>query len=85
MKRSRNFRAILAVSLVVLTVFTGYLAHRDSEEARVKQVVEKYRSQGPLIYGADDSSPPMRFMDSDGVYKGVVVDYINIIAIELGI
>ncbi len=85
MKRSRNFRAILAVGLVVLTVFTGYLAHRDSEEARVKQVVEKYRSQGPLIYGADDSSPPMRFMDSDGVYKGVVVDYINLIAIELGI
>lgn len=42
-------------------------------------------NNGPLLYGADQNAPPLRFENEDGQYQGVVVDYINAISIELGI
>lgn len=38
-----------------------------------------------MVYGADDSAPPLRFVDEDGVYKGVVIDYMSQLSLELGI
>lgn len=47
-----------------------------------KEWLEK---QGSLIYAADRNAPPLRFVDSsDNQYKGVVVDYINSLSLELG-
>lgn len=41
---------------------------------------------GPIIYGADQNSPPLRYVDSDtGQYKGVSVDLIQALSIELGV
>ncbi len=42
-------------------------------------------SHGPIIYGADKNSPPLRYVDSEtGQYKGVTVDLIQMLSIELG-
>ncbi len=39
---------------------------------------------GSIIYGADQNSPPLRFVDGDNrQYKGIVVDYILALSIEL--
>ncbi len=39
-----------------------------------------------LIYAADNNSPPLRYVDeADGQYKGVTVDYINLLSLELGV
>lgn len=39
---------------------------------------------GPLIYGADNSTPPMRYVDpQSGQYKGVTIDYLQALSIEL--
>ncbi len=39
---------------------------------------------GPLIYAADNNAPPLRFVDpADGQYKGVVVDYMNLLSLQL--
>lgn len=39
---------------------------------------------GPLIYGADNSTPPMRYVDPQtGQYKGVTIDYLQALSIEL--
>lgn len=44
------------------------------------------KSQEVLIYAADNNAPPLRFSDQmDGQYKGVLIDYINALSIELGI
>ncbi|AOT71536.1 transporter substrate-binding domain-containing protein [Geosporobacter ferrireducens] len=44
------------------------------------------KEQGTLIYAADDNAPPLRFVDmADHQYKGVVVDYINLLSLELGV
>ncbi|MBS4535189.1 transporter substrate-binding domain-containing protein [Clostridium sp. D2Q-14] len=37
-----------------------------------------------LIYCADQNAPPLRYIDEDGQYKGIVVDYINALSIEIG-
>ena len=40
---------------------------------------------GPLIYGADNNAPPLRYVDPDtGQYTGLVVDYMAALSIELG-
>ncbi len=40
---------------------------------------------GKIIYTADQSSPPLRYMDkSDGQFQGLVVDYIRALSIEIG-
>jgi len=39
---------------------------------------------GPLIYGADNSTPPIRYVDPEtGQYKGVTIDYLQALSIEL--
>ena len=56
-----------------------------NQEQKMQEIVSKYADNGMLVYGADDSAPPLRFIDEDGKYKGVVPDYMNLISIELGI
>ena len=62
-----------------------YKGYSMYQEQTMRQIVSKYAEEGPLIYGADDSAPPLRYVDRDGQYKGVVPDYIGLISIELGI
>lgn len=41
---------------------------------------------GPIIYGADKNSPPLRYVDTEtGQYKGVSVDLTQALSIELGV
>ena len=43
------------------------------------------RAKGTLIYGADNNSPPLRFVNGDtGQYQGIVVDFIRALSIEIG-
>jgi len=42
-------------------------------------------NQSVLVYSADRNAPPLRFVDkADNQYKGVVVDYINSLSLEIG-
>ncbi len=46
---------------------------------------EWIEGEGVLVYSADRNAPPLRFVDkSDKQYKGVVVDYINSLSLEIG-
>lgn len=46
---------------------------------------EWIKENSPIIYGADESSPPLRFVDSDTYqFKGVVIDYLNSLSLQLG-
>ena len=41
---------------------------------------------GQLIYGADQNAPPLRYLDENtGQYKGIVIDYLRALSIELGV
>ncbi|MFT5872326.1 MAG: PAS domain S-box-containing protein [Clostridium sp.] len=47
---------------------------------------EYLKNHGPLIYGSDQTTPPLRYLNPDsGQYEGLVIDYINALSIELGV
>ena len=42
------------------------------------------KSHGPIIYASDDNAPPLRFYDRENdQYRGIVIDYLQALAIEL--
>lgn len=42
------------------------------------------REHGPIIYASDNNSPPLRYYDkASGQYKGIVIDYLRSLSIEL--
>lgn len=44
------------------------------------------KQHGDLIYGSDQNSPPLRYVNSDtGQYEGLVIDYIAALSMELGV
>ncbi|MCB2288680.1 transporter substrate-binding domain-containing protein [Clostridium sp. CS001] len=44
------------------------------------------KEHGDLIYGADQNTPPLRYLNPDnGQYEGLVIDYLNALSIELGV
>ena len=81
---------IITIAIVAFLIVTGILLIKANlnarEDEQYKKILEKYiEEKGTLIYGADDSAPPLRFVDDDGVYKGVVVDMVNQLSLEMGI
>lgn len=67
-------------SVYHMNVFQFYFVdHQLTQEDR-----DFLREHGPIIYGSDNNSPPLRFYDSDtDQYKGIVIDYLTALAIEL--
>ena len=48
--------------------------------------IEYLKEHGDLIYGADQNTPPLRYLNPDsGQYEGLVIDYLNALSIELGV
>lgn len=47
---------------------------------------KEWLKQNPIIYGADNNSPPLRYVDREsGQYKGTSIDIIHALSVELGI
>ncbi|WP_304508773.1 transporter substrate-binding domain-containing protein [Anaerotignum sp.] len=73
--------------MIVVAIFFIFLDAKKNTFERDKQIIlERHLSEKDyLVYGANICSPPLRFLDEDGVYKGVVVDYISLLSLELGV
>jgi len=51
-----------------------------------QEEIDWLKKQDSIIYAANENAPPLRFVDEkDNQYKGVVVDYINQISLEIGV
>lgn len=91
MKIERSIKytiAIIGMTMLLVYVFLVGWGKTGVKGDQLLTADEKewLNSQGSLIYAADNNAPPLRFVDkSDNQYKGVVVDYINILSLELGI
>lgn len=85
----KQTKKVILITLSLVTVLIAGLFFYVSQERINKEkdqaVLKKYLREGVLIYGADKSAPPLRFIDEDGTYKGVVVDYMNQLSLELGV
>ncbi|MBZ9686976.1 transporter substrate-binding domain-containing protein [Clostridium estertheticum] len=58
-----------------------------SKDQRLNASDKEYlKEYGDLIYGSDQNTPPLRYLNSDsGQYEGLVIDYFNALSIELGV
>ncbi len=99
MKR-RTLSALLIICILFMAVAVAYkLADTDFLESGKKNnaTADNYNNiltknerdwlntHPKIIYSADRNAPPLRFLDkSDNQYKGVVVDYINLLSLEIG-
>lgn len=95
MKINRRRYLIFGIIFILLIIIffmyindTNIISSSNKKEKDVLSVEEHrwLKEQGVLIYGADKNAPPLRFVDkADNQYKGVVVDYINLLSLELGV
>lgn len=87
-EQNRKWAIKLTFVIVAIALLFALLlqAGEKVESGEKKFVLQKYlQDRDYLIYGAHNYAPPLRFVDSDGVYKGVSVDYMSQLALELGV
>ena len=78
-------RAII-ILLVILSIVFYYVYENRKVDFLTDKEIQWLREQDELIYAANDNAPPLRFVDGkDNQYKGIVIDYINLISLELGV
>lgn len=81
------FILLIILFFVYLNINHISLSLNNSEKSTLTYDEQDWlKEQGKLIFAADRNAPPLRFVDkADNQYKGVVVDYINVLSIDLGI
>ena len=87
-RKENKKRIILIIFALIGCLIIGlffYISQERVNKIKEQEVLKKYLRDGAFIYGADESAPPLRFIDDDGVYKGVVIDYMNQLSLELGV
>ncbi|MBE6033552.1 MAG: transporter substrate-binding domain-containing protein [Clostridiales bacterium] len=87
-RKENKKRIILIIFALIGCLIIGlffYISQERVNKIKDQEVLKKYLRDGAFIYGADESAPPLRFIDDDGVYKGVVIDYMNQLSLELGV
>lgn len=78
------------LSIIVILLFTIiaslFLINKDNDIRFTPEEIEWLKKQDSIIYAANENAPPLRFVDDvDNQYKGVVVDYINQLSLEIGV
>ena len=90
----RIFYSALIILMVAISMYFSIIGYADvitdlkNHKNPILTLEEQrwLKEQGSLIYAADNNAPPLRFVDAaDNQYKGVVVDYINLLSLELGV
>ena len=57
------FKSVIIIVFIVLTMLFLYKGYMANQEQKMQKIVSKYADKGMLVYGADDSAPPLRFVD----------------------
>lgn len=83
LKNKRNVIIVISFLLILTAQFYVNKVNGKYLTAEEKQWL---KNQDAIIYAANENAPPLRFVDElDNQYKGVVVDFVNQMSLELGI
>jgi len=89
MKKSKFCTGWLTICIAVVFLFCckiGFAAQAAVNELVLTEEETAFIGDHPVIsLGIDPGFIPYEFFDSDGVYKGIAADYINLIAEETGL
>lgn len=80
-----NKKKIIIIGFIIVIIISLiYLNNDNSKNYLTESEMQWLKSQDTLIYAANENAPPLRFVDDiDNQYKGVVVDFIKQLSIEL--
>lgn len=95
MKKHNKLLTIFVLIFIIIAFFitlfieivydTSLVDYFKSSKPLTKEEKDWLKNHGNIIYCADQNAPPLRYVDEqDGQYKGIVIDYINALSIELG-
>lgn len=77
---------LIVLSLIIISIISIYAYKLNRSEFLTDKEIQWLEEQDEIIYAANNNAPPLRFVDKkDNQYKGVVIDYINQISLELGV
>ncbi len=90
MKFNSNKQKVLVFTFVISIILLYILISQNYNIGFSDTLTEKeaiwLKKQEPLIYAADRNAPPLRFIDvADEQYKGILIDYVNSLSLELGV
>jgi len=90
MKFTPNRQKILIFSLAISIILLFALVNKNHNIGFSNTLTERetmwLKEHEPLIYAADRNAPPLRFIDeADEQYKGILIDYVNSLSLELGV
>ncbi len=89
MKPSKLFVLVLTVFLLSMIIISPTaLAQENSPESRIQLTQEEldFIAEHPVIrLGVDPTFVPYEFIDTDGTYKGITADYIELICEKTGL
>lgn len=81
--KKRN--AVIIITFFVLIMIIQFFISSNEKYLTEDEVIW-LKEQDAIIYAANENAPPLRFVDEmDNQYKGVVVDFVNQLSLELGI
>ncbi|TYP53789.1 transporter substrate-binding domain-containing protein [Thermosediminibacter litoriperuensis] len=86
--RSKAFFYLpLSLILILIAFFIIQIIKISTGDVRLTEEERNYLlKKGKIVYGAHINAPPLRYVDeSDGQYKGLVIDYLHALSIELGV
>lgn len=76
---------IIIITFFLLILIIQFFITKN-EKYLTKDEIKWLKDQNAIIYAANENAPPLRFVDEiDNQYKGVVVDVVNQLSLELGI
>lgn len=78
--------AIIFIIVITLIFLTNSIYNFLNQSNNLTEKEREWiRQRGTLIYAADRNAPPLRFHDTaDGQYKGILIDYVNSLSLEIG-
>ncbi|MDW5299095.1 MAG: transporter substrate-binding domain-containing protein [Sedimentibacter sp.] len=83
-KKINIFNGLVILFLILILLF--YIYDINNMEYLSDEEIEWLKERNTIIYAANENAPPLRFVDEiDNQYKGVVVDYINQLSLEIGV
>ena len=85
----KNIFILFSVIILFLSSFYYFYIYgpNSNNDIKLTSIEKDYlENLEEIVYAADQNAPPLRFVDkSDGQYKGVVIDYISQLSLELGV
>lgn len=80
---------IFYIIILFLSSFYYFYIYTPNLNSDIKfslSEIQYLQNVDKILYTADQNAPPLRFVDkADGQYKGVVIDYLSQLSLELGI